>query len=40
MGKGKVFVIASFDAIDFLSRIISDEKLVKLKFIDCMVIVA
>ena len=40
MGKGKMFVIASFGAIDFLARIMSDGKNFKLKFIDCMVIVA
>ena len=40
MGKGKMFVIASFGAIDFFARIMSDGKIFKLKFVDCMVIVA
>ena len=35
-----MFVIAPFAAIDFLVRIMSDGIFFKLKFIDCMVIVA
>ena len=40
MGKGQMFVIASFGAIDFLARIMFNGKVFKLKFIDCMVIFA